>query len=227
MKPIILTTREVRGLLDGTISVIRRPIKPQPEFTQIYDWNGKCLYDGEECTWCWKEHVSPDSWYEIDWINQFAPFQPGEVLYAKETFCKFDCSSCEGDNHLNCATNATPHESGCYLYKATHEIYGDKWRSPVTMPREAARLFLCVGDVRAERVQDTDTDTAIACGAFVGFSEPDGHGFRSEAVNLYREAWDEANAKRGFGWDAKPWTWVWTVKTISADEAINSEAKEE
>ena len=81
MKPIIMSTEDVQALLDGRKTMVRMPIKPQPEFVQVHVWDGKVLYEGANRTWCWKQRVSPDCWNEIDWLEQFAPYQPGDVLW--------------------------------------------------------------------------------------------------------------------------------------------------
>ena len=63
-----------------------------------------------------------------------SPYQPGDILYVRETW--------------------TRSMAGTYLYKATDTpIILDRWRPSIHMPKEAARLFLRVTDVRAERLQ--------------------------------------------------------------------------
>ena len=97
------------------------------------------------------------------------------------------------------------------------------------MPREAARLFLCVEDVRAQRVQEITPLGAWNEGCRIGRSFPwedhipDLQNMCRDIV--YKSLWDDLHAKRGLGWDTNPWTWVYTVKTISADEARESEGK--
>ena len=39
---------------------------------------------------------------------------------------------------------------------------------------------------------------------FEGTEETDERGARS----IFKGVWDEANAKRGLGWDATPWVWA-------------------
>ena len=195
MKPIIMSTEDVRGIMDGRKTMARIPIKPQPEFTQVHVWDGNLLYDGGNRTWCWKQHVSPDCWNEIDWLEQFAPYKPGDALWVRETW-KVDASDNYNDSY------AYKSDGGIEKYPNNMLL----WRSPVTMPREAARLFLRVKDVRVERVQDIPEKDAEA------------EGFRTECgplsscptcnVSEFRNAWDVRNAKRGYGWDTNPFCWV-------------------
>ena len=182
MKPIIMSTEDVRALLDGRKTMMRMPIKPQPEFVQAHVWGGKVLYEGANRTWCWKQRVSPDCWNEIDWLEQFAPYRPGDALYVRETW-RVGAWNDEGSICVDYKADGFARRewlkiSDCDLYEelwqqssddareANATIDGDgnytwmigqaptRWRSPVTMPREAARLFLRVKDVRVERNED-------------------------------------------------------------------------
>ena len=85
--------------------------------------------------------------FEIDigmW-NIMLPHQPGDVLWVRETFAR--------------------HNKGV-AYKADSDqrkikILKGFWEPPLHMPREDARLFLRVTDVRVERVQDISEEDAI------------------------------------------------------------------
>lgn len=125
----INTDGSVRAILDGRKSCTRRIMKPQ--LTAHYG----------------TQYAKP-------------PYQPGDILYVRETWEHFDCCSCEGDEHGNCPKE--PQKSvidkrgyGCYMYRATDEISGDaKWHPPRYMPKEEARIWLKVTDVRVERLQE-------------------------------------------------------------------------
>lgn len=105
------------------------------------------------------------------------------------------------------------------VYRADGDPYesaeerGFKWRPSIHMPRWASRLTLEVVSVRVERLQDISIEDAIAEGVFQDFDPPDGHGFRSEARNLYRELWDSL-AKLGEKWADNPWVWVIEFKPV-------------
>lgn len=88
------------------------------------------------------------------------------------------------------------------------------------MPREAARIFLRVTDVRCERLQEINDDQAKdegICGFFLGMGET-GYSASHEAktfydgpVGAFASLWDSTikPADRAtFGWDANPWVWV-------------------
>lgn len=66
------------------------------------------------------------------------PYQPGDILYVRETWERFECWNCDGDERGNCPKE--PKKSvldktcGCYMYRATDEISGDaKWHPSIHM----------------------------------------------------------------------------------------------
>lgn len=118
IKPILFNTEMVRAILDGRKTCTRRLVRflpgENPQWTG-YIKDGLMLYNGknEPCI-------------------RKAPYQPGDILYVRETWEHFECCCCEGDEHGNCYRE--PQQSvlnkscGCYMYRATDEIYGDaKW----------------------------------------------------------------------------------------------------
>lgn len=81
------------------------------------------------------------------------------------------------------------------------------------MPKEAARIWLKVTDVRVERLQDITEDGAKAEGANfkngknVGFEEK----MNRTAIERFTEIWNSTIKKSDFdryGWNANPWVWV-------------------
>ena len=192
IKPILFNTEMVRAILDGRKSCTRRLVKflsgENPRWTG-YIKDGLMLYNGknEPCI-------------------RKAPYQPGDILYVRETWERFECWNCEGDERGNCPKE--PQKSvfdktcGCYMYRATDEIYGDaRWRPSIHMPKEAARIWLKVTDVRVERLQDMTDDDAEAEGCF---------DYTSTALG-FPDVWDSTIKKSDldrYGWDASPWVWV-------------------
>lgn len=133
-KPILLNTETVKAILDGRKTQARRAINA-PAFKQVRDPNK--IY--------WKNDQVIFQWHG-DTIGEVAikpPYQPGDILWVRETWSK--------------------DENGEYVYRTNYGTTEDdsfppsmfKWRPSIHMPRKAARLFLKVKDVRAERLQDT------------------------------------------------------------------------
>jgi hypothetical protein len=82
------------------------------------------------------------------------------------------------------------------------------------MPKEAARIFLKVTDVRVERLQDITEEDAIAEG--MSKTLVDGVVFISAKGNFH-VLWDSLNIKRGYGWEANPWVWVIEFERVEVE----------
>jgi hypothetical protein len=125
------------------------------------------------------------------------PYQPGDILYVRETWCK----GSYGD------------EKEKYYYKADDNNFFCTWHPSIHMPKEAARIFLKVTDVRVDRLQDITDDGAKAEGANwkngknVGWEEK----MRRTAVERFAEIWESTIKKTDkhiHGWNANPYVWV-------------------
>lgn len=220
MKPILFNTEMVRAILDGRKTCTRRIVKPQQLVGLLPD---KCKNGVPEFLKEKKFMFKPYcNMTDIELINTAykAPYQTGDILYVRETWEHFECCCCEGDEHGNCYRE--PQQSvlnkscGCYMYRATDEIYGDaKWHPSIHMPKEAARIWLKVTDVRVERLQEITEEEAGAEGAVDnrGFI----HSYDNEYTHIhtaredFAEIWNNTVKKSDFdryGWDANPWVWV-------------------
>lgn len=189
IKPILFNTEMVRAILDGRKSCTRRVVKPQP--TARY---------GAQC-------IKP-------------PYQPGDILYVRETWERFECWNCEGDERGNCPKE--PQKSvldktcGCYMYRATDEIYGDaRWHPSIHMPKEAARIWLKVTNVRVERLQEITVDGCRREGINIETSAvTDGETLNRKhdfSLEKFETLWDSTVKKSDidrYGWDANPYVWV-------------------
>lgn len=100
------------------------------------------------------------------------------------------------------------------------------------MPKEAARLFLRVTDVRVERLQNMTEEDAFAEGFEpVMCDHPDGWpctdclntGVLEPAMLGFVETWNETIKKSDlplYGWDANPWIWVIEFERISKEKIL-------
>lgn len=202
-KPILFNGEMVRAILDGRKTQTRRVIKPQPPreavicgpewFTLTITLVGK---DGEE-----RPGNPVYGFYSDDgeWGIK-CPYQPGDILWVRETWQK--C----GTTYIY---RADKENRGSAAYYNEYANLNKGWRPSIHMPREAARLFLRVVNVRAERLQDiTESDAkAEGCDANI----PDG---MPSAVAWFHEVWERLHANRGFGWNTNPWVWVYTFEVI-------------
>ena len=211
IKPILFNTEMVRAILDGRKTCTRRLVRflpgENPQWTG-YIKDGLMLYNGknEPCI-------------------RKAPYQPGDILYVRETWEHFECCCCEGDEHGNCYRE--PQQSvlnkscGCYMYRATDEIYGDaRWHPSIHMPKEAARIWLKVTDVRVERLQDITSEQIGREGVEVEYP----HVLNGEEKRYaFSTLWNSTIKKSDLGqhgWDANPWVWVIEFERCEKPEEI-------
>lgn len=185
VKGILFNTEMVRAILDGRKSCTRRIVKPQPE--GYFEVSEEPLYiydtDGNQ------GKITP-------------PYQPGDIIYVRETWHKYIKRVGKGQN---C------HLAEFYGYKASvanSEDAGEPWKPSIHMPKEAARIWLKVTDVRVERLQEITVDdirneglssAAVHCG--------DMEIALKEWENLWNSTIKKSDLGR-YGWNASPWVWV-------------------
>jgi len=123
------------------------------------------------------------------------PYQPGDILYVRETWKQ--------------APN------GYYYYEDWQkDDIADvtKWKPSIHMPKEAARIWLKVTDVRVERLQEITRLSVQKEGIEVDPKECAGKfDFITELFLLFQELWDSTIKKSdldSYGWDANPYVWV-------------------
>lgn len=217
MKPMLFNTGMTRAILEDRKTVTRRVVKPQPsvecrhsgqhEFIRD-DFVDGCSFTGFVCRKCGYGVCGPHFKFPIgsSWIRP--PYRPGDILYVRETWA---------------AWSRTMGISPMLYYKADGNAPDCiKWRPSIHMPREAARIFLRVKDVRVERLQDITENEAQKEGLryyddicrdeswHPTFYDPDSGGAPS-TVEGFSRLWETTIklADRAlYGWDANPWVWV-------------------
>jgi hypothetical protein len=216
IKPILFSTEMVRAILDGRKTCTRRICKDANEYT-VPDMD---FYNADRRTYAVHNFADNEQMEQLSTAERTCPICPGDILYVRETWEHFDCCCCEGDEHGNCyqepQQNVLNKSYGCYMYRATDEIYGDaRWHPSIHMPKEAARIWLKVTDVRVERLQEITVDDCHREGINIETSAvTDGetlnrnHDFSLEKFEIL---WDSTVKKSDidrYSWDANPYVWV-------------------
>lgn len=224
MKQILFNTEMVQAIMDGRKTVTRRVVK-----SNKFDLNSCCAVEisGNPYETRIDKHGCE---YPFQLNGLYATFddgkcfplvklpcQAGDILYVRETWAVWS------------RTEGTAPE---IHYKADGEYLKDvKWRPSIHMPREAARLFLRVKDVRVERLQDIGGyEIIIKEGASpdpYDYQSPEWYDTRPELLTEAARAafaglWDSTmkHADRAVcGWDANPWVWVIEFERIRREEA--------
>lgn len=210
IKPILFNTEMVLAILDGRKTCTRRICKDANEYT-VPDME---FYNADRRTYAVHNFADKEQMEQLSTAERTCPICPGDILYVRETWEHFECCCCEGDEHGNCyrepQQSALNKSCGCYMYRATDEIYGDaRWHPSIHMPKEAARIWLKVTDVRVERLQEITPQGAWKGGARCSCLHPvpDCAGNKTAFVNIWNSTIKKADLDR-YGWDANPYVWV-------------------
>ncbi|RHK98277.1 hypothetical protein [Blautia obeum] len=202
IKPILFNTEMVRAIMDGRKSCTRRMVKPQPNEKHTYPLGFVTDSTEKKDVGCFGFGINEYSGS----IQYTKPqYHPGDILYVRETWGH--PISLNSDKQYVFRADKIA-ESG---FKNDSHI----WHPSIHMPKEAARIWLKVTNVRVERLQDITEDGAEAEGAI------DNRGFIHSPENEYdriytaREyfikIWDRTIKKSDldiYGWDVNPWVWV-------------------
>lgn len=203
MKPILFNTEMVRAILDGRKTVTRRIIKPQPLDKPLV------FHDPEEGMniVCHVEGMNV-------LLNYFPPYQPGDILWVRETWNGDWC-----DHYIYKADGGSAVSAG-YASEP-------KWRPSIHMPRDAARIFLRVKEVRVERLQEIDNAGALLEGCDGRCSSP-ADGDLSDwqkdydfSVDKFASTWDHTIKPADhaiYGWYANPWVWVIEFECVKRED---------
>lgn len=197
IKPILFNTEMVRAILDGRKTCTRRTLKhpfivhPNGYITKPRGNENLCPYD--------------------------PPYQPGDILYVRETWTE-ECgkyyyrADYDSDYLDPCETLSGGYPASCRNHPGCDGCMATStrihWHPSIHMPKEAARIWLKVTDVRVERLQDITADSirneglsslAVHCG--------DMEIALKEWENLWNSTIKKSDLDR-YGWDANPWVWV-------------------
>lgn len=194
MKGVIFT-ENIDMIMNGTKTQTRRVIKPKYSNTRI-DWftnkygTRLCEIQNEDETTHVRNSDGTTTHQLLAYMELSPRYCPGEIIYVKEVWGKVGYS--------NTPQYIAYFADGRTLEEIQREDIGFEWNKPMFMPESAARLFLRVTAVRAERLQDISVEDVWREGVDVGDvpPEPDPHStipnwdVLSEArQNEYIEMW--------------------------------------
>lgn len=209
IKPILFNTEMVRAILEGRKSCTRRLVKPQPDEKHTYPLGFVTDSTEKKEVGCFG-FAANEYGGSIQYVKPPYRYAPGDILYVRETWKK--------------APN------GYYYYEdwQRNDIADvTKWKPSIHMPKEAARIWLKVTDVRIERLQDVTEDGAKAEGAidnrgFIHSPENEYdriHTAREHFIKIWNSTIKKSDLNR-HGWDANPWVWVIEFERCEKPEGV-------
>lgn len=206
IKPILFNTEMVRAILDGRKDATRRIVKG---------------FIPDDAVWGYtvftpKGYISCRGTFADGYGEKFfkLPCEPGDILYVRETWKKA--------------------QNGYYYYEdwQRNDIADvTKWKPSIHMPKEAARIWLKVTDVRVERLQEITDNECIKegiypsncrdCNDIFGCDVCPDEGY--DEVDKFVEVWNSTIKKSDlnrYGWDANPWVWVISFERCEKPEGV-------
>ena len=199
--PILFNTDMVREVLDDRKTATRRVVMPhnRKKAKEHGYCQGSGLWvdpstDNGDKEGHIKDYSISSCWISYSWyIKRYALYKPGDIIYVRETWC----SGYDGEAYFYLADKNTKREQ-----KQLIDYDDRKWRPSIHMPKEAARIWLKVTDVRVERLQDISLEDCVREGIEAS---------RTGIFARFSILWDSTIKKQfiaKYGWDANPWVWV-------------------
>lgn len=211
-KGLLCPTAAVRNISEGKQTMIRLVIKKKYHNTNI-EWfenkYGRRLVEMQN-------DALPRKLSAYRELN--CPYELGDILWVRETWCKYDSEHVFNGKRYAYKANTSPESDRCrqdYIKSG----FPYQWRSSSTMPRLAARLFLKVKSVRAERLRDITEEDVIAEGFKPTLCSCGGQEYAcTDCMNTgvlepaklgFIQMWDNA-------WGSNPWVWVIEFELINS-----------
>ncbi len=157
--------------------------------------------------------------------SEIAPVEPGDILWVRETWCNLPVSP---GGHARLMR-------GRYYYKADvpdirPEGWRGNWKPSIHMPKEAARIFLKVTDVRMERLRKITARECEYEGIEIKSLDMENSCGMEKVISIYNEItdkfgklWDSTISKDQLctkGWEANPLVWVYTFERCEKPEGF-------
>ena len=189
IKPILFNTEMTLAVLENRKSQTRRLVTPTPPT------DAQLVMTPDKRNG-WDESKELPGLGPDDRRVYYPRYYPGDILYVRETWAEW---------------------SGGYVFKADPvseypHSFVDRWHPSIHMPREAARIFLRVTDVRVERLQNISRESAIAegCNGAIPILE-------------FKRIWNNTLKHMDhirYGWAANPWVWVYCFERCKKQEEL-------
>lgn len=238
IKPILFNTEMVRAILDGRKSCTRRIIKPQPQSGLCYTYAGS--HKGCIGKWTYpnrgaheflgEEYKLPENIKDEELSKRWnPPYHTDDILYVRETWS-------EG------------YEEGTYIYRASDKLAdlptfkeSSKliYHPSIHMPKEAARIWLKITDVRIERLQEMKPVDVIKEGAYPDcwdclntygesgsqccYGTEEQCSQCDEVMMEWEKLWNSTIKKSDldrYGWDANPYVWIIEFERCEKPEGV-------
>lgn len=219
IKPILFNTEMVRAILDGRKTCTRRINKDANDYV-VPDMD---FYDSDKRTYAVHNYSDKEHKDKLSIAERTCPICPGDILYVRKSYLELSFG---------------------YVYKADGENIGHlgnviKWHPSIHMPKEAARIWLKVTDVRVERLQEMKPVDVIKEGAYPDcwdclntygesgsqccYGTEEQCSQCDEVMMEWEKLWNSTIKKSdldSYGWNANPWVWTIEFERCEKPEGV-------
>lgn len=202
IKPILFNAEMVRAILDGRQDATRRIVKGFIPDDAVWGYTAFTP----------KGYISCRGTFADGYGEKFfkLPCEPGDILYVRETW-GYPIALNSDKQYVFRADEVA--ESG---FKNDSHI----WHPSIHMPKEAARIWLKVTDVRVERLRDITPEQIDREGVEVEYPHVlNGEEKRYAFSTLWNSTIKKSDIDR-YGWDANPYVWVISFERCEKPEGV-------
>ena len=181
------------------------------------------FFDPEKRTYAVHNYADKEHKIKLSIAERSCPICPGDILYVRESVFQgvAHCLDVSGETECVLTNDFEYYADGLHKkdhWKDKHENIWMHRRPSIHMPKEAARIWLKVTDVRVERLQEITEVQAQAEGCNSGLLTG-----ACTARGQFEDLWNSTVKKSDidrFGWNANPWVWVIEFERCEKQEEI-------
>ena len=191
------------------------------------------FYNADRRTYAVHNFADKEQMEQLSTAERTCPICPGDILYVRETVWQ------KIGYYLDIDGETKPSWYNEFKYVASDEKPETGWnyswakRPSIHMPKEAARIWLKVTDVRVERLREItpkDSENEGVGNLFyedIGYSEKN-YGTEVDpeygiAKEQFAWLWESTIKKSDidrYGWGANPWVWVIEFERCEKPEGV-------
>lgn len=244
IKPILFNTEMVRAILEGRKSCTRRINKDANEYI-VPDMD---FYNADRRTYAVHNYSDKEHKNKLSIAERTCPICPGDVLYIRETWTE-ECgkyyyrADYDSDYLDPCETLSGGYPASCRNHPGCDGCMATStrihWHPSIHMPKEAARIWLKVTDVRVERLQEMKPVDVIKEGAYPDcwdclntygesglqccYGKEEQCSQCDEVMMEWEKLWNSTIKKSNldrYGWDANPYVFVIEFERCEKPEGV-------
>ena len=205
IKPILFNTEMTIAVEENRKTQTRRLVSPTPPADARL-----VMSPDPDNRYAWDESRELPDLGPHDRRVYYPRYYPGDILYVRETWGDYRECQDDGEGHYYLYRADYPNGATTYQYPGGPVCDLPKWHPSIHMPKEAARIFLRVTDVRVERLQNISRESAIAegCNGAIPILE-------------FKRIWNSTLKHMDhirYGWAANPWVWVYSFERCEKPE---------